>query len=221
MILWLVEQANDIHKDSFLRSMINWLIIGFSTVYCGIKWCQEKNPNVQSFKEYKQEVKGTKNQAYTKCWKNWEFLSWDNKITENPLPENSKEIGLCKKMYFHQKNINKHNLVVQCKSTPEDPLYYSNCNCIRILQQHHQLGMKVNKPLVIYKRNKGSKRWLFFLKAHVEKKFNKTDKACYSKGYKQYKINTHSTYNVIPTNGETISLTPLLQQAYTQMLLPS
>ena len=56
---------------------------------------------------------------------------------------------------------------------------------LRILQRHKRLGMNPDVPLVVYRKQKGSKKGSFFTKRGVEEKLNEARRAVYGSNPEQ------------------------------------
>lgn len=108
MISYLRRIANKRHKDSLPDAFIDWLVLGLTTAYRGIEWCQTRDPkkrNSSGFKNgfhlYKDEVKYTDNPIYAKCIGDWAFYNHSDIKIKNPLKVDPNKIKTVKDWYIY------------------------------------------------------------------------------------------------------------------------
>ena len=53
MILWLRKMGDLSHHDNHNTAIVDWLILGLTTAYQGIEWCQPADPEGLKTKSYK------------------------------------------------------------------------------------------------------------------------------------------------------------------------
>ena len=69
----MIDRSKVGNPDRLAKALIDWLILGLTTGYQGIEWCQEHDPlcvvdgKRKGFKKYDIPVPHTNNRIYAKC----------------------------------------------------------------------------------------------------------------------------------------------------------
>ena len=128
MISYLRKISKRRHEDNLTEALVDWLVLGLTTAYRGIKWCQTKDPTKQNssgfknrFRLYKDKVEYTDNPIYAKCIGNWTFYDQNDIKIKNPLNVDPNEIKTVRDWYRYQKNLSLNNTTLVYAATPEAP----------------------------------------------------------------------------------------------------
>ena len=174
----MIRRSKKGHKDNLTYTITDWLILGLTTAYRGIEWCQPDNPEgdkkgkKRGLQKYRQPVEFTSNMVYAKCWEDWKFFDIHKKEIKDPLNTNVSKIAYSSDWYRFQKVLKNNNTYVLYKLAHKDPQWCPTQAKLCILRHHKELGMRKDQPLAVYRKQAGSQRGTYMIKKGVIERIN-------------------------------------------------
>ena len=183
LIQYMIDKNKEGNPNRLAKALIDWLILGLTTGYRGVEWCQEHNPmdivdgKRRGFRTYDIPVPHTDNRIYAKCREDWIFYDAERTPIRDPLNVDPNRIAYTSDWYRYQKDSNKNNTTVFYASTHDQ--WCPTRAKLNILRRHIELDFDKDTPLAVYNRNYRSIFGSYITRASATRHINEAGKAVY------------------------------------------